>query len=79
MKLKQLAKRLRSRSDEFHRMAMTFEHGDKAVAERARMLGDVLQEVADQVCRPSKKKKFKKVKKSKGKKLLPTNGESIHT
>jgi hypothetical protein len=61
MKAKQLAKRLRSRSDEFHRMALSFEGGDRTAAERARLLADVLQEVADQVC-PLKTSKSKPIK-----------------
>jgi hypothetical protein len=60
MKAKQLAKRLRARSDEFHRMASSFMAGDRVSADRARLLADVLQEVADQVCPPSKKKKVRK-------------------
>jgi hypothetical protein len=56
MKAKILAKRLRARSDEFHRMVSSFQNGDKVSADRARLLADVLQEVADQVAPPSKKK-----------------------
>lgn len=56
MKAKQIAKRLRARSDEFHRMAQAFQNGDQVSADRARLLADVLQEVADQVAPPSKKK-----------------------
>jgi hypothetical protein len=59
MKAKLIAKRLRQRSDEFHRIAVTLELGDRPAAERARMLADVLQEVADQVDPPSKKKTSK--------------------
>ena len=57
MKAKLLAKRLRKRSDDFHRIAVTLDLGDRPAAERARLLADVLQEVADQVEPPSKKKK----------------------
>jgi hypothetical protein len=60
MKAKLFAKRLRARSDEFHRMALSFQNGDTVSAERARLLADVLQEVADQVGPlPAKKKKAK--------------------
>lgn len=59
MKAKLIVKRLRQRSDEFHRIAVTLELGDRPAAERARMLADVLQEVADQVDPPSKKKTSK--------------------
>lgn len=80
MKAKQLAKRLRKRSDDFHRMALSYDSGDATVAERARLIGDVLQEVADQVAPPSKKikKAKKKHNKDKSKKLLPRNGEALH-
>lgn len=54
MKAKQIAKRLRARSDEFHRMALAFQNGDQVSADRARLLADVLQEVADQVAPPPK-------------------------
>lgn len=64
MKAKQLAKRLRTRSDDFHRMALTFDSGDKTVAERARLIGDVLQEVADVVSPPKPTKKAKKIDKT---------------
>lgn len=57
MKAKEIARRLRARSDEFHRMAGSFMLGDRMSADRARLLADVLQEVADQVYPPSKKKK----------------------
>lgn len=59
MKAKLLAKRLRARSVEFHRMARSFEAGDATVAERARLLADVLQEVADQLAPLSKKMQSK--------------------
>ncbi len=57
MKAKLLAKRLLARSDEFHRMALSFQNGDQVSADRVRLLADVLQEVADQVVPPSTKKK----------------------
>jgi len=56
MKAKLLAKRLRTRSDEFHRMALSFSSDDTVASERARLLADVLQEVADQVSPPKKTK-----------------------
>ena len=56
MKAKLLAKRLRARSDELHRMVLSFQNGDKVASDRARLLADLLQEVADQVSPPSKKK-----------------------
>jgi hypothetical protein len=58
VKAKLLAKRLRGRSDEFHRMALSFQNGDKVSADRARLLADVLQEVADQVA-PLPRKRVK--------------------
>lgn len=61
MKAKLIAKRLRARSDEFHRMALCFQNGDTVLVARARLLADVLQEVADQVA-PLPAKKKKKVK-----------------
>lgn len=57
MKAKLFAKRLRARSDAFHRMALSFETGDRTAAERARLVADVLQEVADQIDRPKRKAK----------------------
>lgn len=57
MKAKQIAKRLRARSVELHRTALIFPPIDSALAERARLLGDVLREVADQVAPLSKKKR----------------------
>lgn len=60
MKAKQIAKRLRARSDEFHRMALSFQNGDQVSADRARLLADVLQEVADQVFPPPKTKARRK-------------------
>ena len=56
MKAKLLAKRLRKRSDEFQRMALSFQGDDQVSADRAFLLADVLLEVADQVAPPSKKK-----------------------
>ena len=56
MKAKQLSKRLRSRSDELRRMALSFQNGDQVSADRARLLADVLQEVADQVAPASTKR-----------------------
>lgn len=49
MRAKIIAKRLRARSDEFHRMALSFQIGDTLLADRTRLIADVLQEVADQV------------------------------
>ena len=56
MKIKQIAKRLRKRSDEFRRMGATLADGDVVSADRAFLLADVLLEVADQLAPPSKKK-----------------------
>jgi len=38
-------------------MALSFQNGDQVSADRARLLADVLQEVADQVSSPSAKRK----------------------
>jgi hypothetical protein len=65
MKAKLLAKRLRTRSDEFHRMALSFSSDDTVASYRARLLGDLLQEVADQVSPPKKPKPTNGVKKAK--------------
>lgn len=56
MKMKILAKRLRRRSDEFRRMAGSFQGDDQVSADRALLLADILLEVADQISPPSKKK-----------------------
>ncbi len=60
MKVKAIAKRLRARSDEFHRMACSFQGDDQVSTDRARLLADVLQEVADQISPPSKDPKKRK-------------------
>jgi hypothetical protein len=62
VKAKLLAKRLRARSDEFHRMALSFQGGDKVAADRARLLADMLQEVADQVAPPVNEKSKKEAR-----------------
>lgn len=66
MKAKAIARRLRARSDEFHRMAITFQEGDRLLSDRARLLADVLQEVAEQVSPLTKAEKVKKTKKASG-------------
>lgn len=77
MKAKQLAKRLRTRSDEFHRMALTFDSGDKTVAERTRLIGDVLQEVADVVSPPKPTKTAKKTDKKINKTIAIVEAKAI--
>jgi hypothetical protein len=66
MKAKKIAKRLRARSNEFHLSALGLQPGDSAFADRARLVGDVLQEIADQVA-PLSKKQAKKQAKRKAK------------
>ena len=78
MKAKTIAKRLRARADEFHQKARSFQNGDQVSTDRARLLADVLQEVAEQVSpRPSKKStNSKKSKKSKTTKMDEAKKES---
>ncbi len=56
MKVKTIVKRLRARAEEFHLMARSFQGGDQVATDRARLLADVLQEIAGQLSpRPKKK------------------------
>ena len=60
MKAKKIAKRLRARADEVRLMADLFRKEEQDLRVHARILVDVLQEVADQISPPKKKKAAKK-------------------
>ena len=60
MKAKKIAKRLRARADQVRLMADLFRKEEQDLRTHARILVDVLQEVADQVSPPRSKKKAKK-------------------
>ena len=79
-KVKKIAKRLRARADELRLMAAGSARGNSE-GYHSLLMAEVLQEVAEQISPPSKKKakKLKTVKPTTEAKKLPNNGAQHET
>ena len=79
MRAKKIAKRLHARARPLHQLEGSFQNGGQVSVDRAGLLAEVLQEVADQLApRPTKTlKKLMKAKKVE-KALPPSSNGSTH-